>query len=97
MLVFIKKYFTFQNNHLVAEVEGSVLNPGIEHDPELLTSKSLLAICFQDDILHGLFDPENGSDIFLRNVSRFSTDYIYISEKGTLHNHCYDDLCSYNL
>jgi hypothetical protein len=38
--------------------------------------RALLATCIHADLLLGLlFDPEDGSDIFLRNVGRLSTDY----------------------
>jgi hypothetical protein len=30
---------------------------------------------FEAGILLGLFDPEDGSDMFLRNISRISTHY----------------------
>jgi hypothetical protein len=29
---------------------------------------TLLAVCFYANILRGLFDPEDGGDMFLRNV-----------------------------
>jgi hypothetical protein len=38
--------------------------------------RALLAICFHADFLLSLFfDPEDGGDIFLRNVGYLSTDY----------------------
>jgi hypothetical protein len=33
------------------------------------------ATCFHAGILLGLFDPEDGRDVFLRNVGRLSTNY----------------------
>jgi hypothetical protein len=38
-------------------------------------SATRLATCFRPGILLGLFDPEDGADIFLRNVGLLSTDY----------------------
>jgi hypothetical protein len=38
--------------------------------------ENLLAICFHPGYLLGLFfDPEDGGDMFLRNVGRLSTEY----------------------
>jgi hypothetical protein len=36
---------------------------------------SRLATCIHAGIFLGLFDPEDGGDILLRNVSRLSTNY----------------------
>jgi hypothetical protein len=42
------------------------------------------------------FDPEDGGDMFLRNVGRHSTDYTeLILKDGTLHNHRCENLKSY--
>jgi hypothetical protein len=45
------------------------------------------------------FDPEDGGDIFLRNVGGHSTDYLlgYIPQDGTLHNHRCENLKSYKV
>jgi hypothetical protein len=45
----------------------------------------LLATCFHAGILLGLFDPEDGGDMFLRNVGLFSTDYtaLYLRENSS--------------
>jgi hypothetical protein len=38
--------------------------------------KAVLATCFQGGfLLRLLFEPEDGSDMFLRNVGRLATDY----------------------
>jgi hypothetical protein len=43
---------------------------------------ALLATCFHAGFLLGLFfDPEDGSDMFLRNVGRLSTDYMALYPK----------------
>jgi hypothetical protein len=39
------------------------------------TEKNRLTTCFHDSYLLGLFDPEDGGDMFLRNVSWFSPGY----------------------
>jgi hypothetical protein len=42
------------------------------------------------------FDPEDGGDVFLRNVGWLSTDYTaYIPEDITLHDHRCENLRSY--
>jgi hypothetical protein len=43
--------------------------------------RSLLATCFHAGFLLGLFDPEDGGDMFLRNVGRLSTDYTALSPR----------------
>jgi hypothetical protein len=40
--------------------------------------QKILATSFHAGILLGLFDPEDGSDKFLRNNGRFSTDYMML-------------------
>jgi hypothetical protein len=37
--------------------------------------REVLVTCFHAGILLGLFNPEDGGDIFLRNVGLLSTDY----------------------
>jgi hypothetical protein len=50
----------------------------------------------QAGYLRGLFfDPEDGGDIFLRDVDRLQTDYIYIPKDRPLHNHKCENLESY--
>jgi hypothetical protein len=44
----------------------------------------LLATCYRPVILLGLFDPEDGGDIFLRNVSWLNGLYGVISQKIVL-------------
>jgi hypothetical protein len=54
------------------------------------------AICFHSGILLGLFDPEGGGDIFLRNVGWLSTDYkVHIPENNTLHNNLRENFEAY--
>jgi hypothetical protein len=49
---------------------------------------ALLATCFHPGFLLGLFiDPEDGGDIFLRDVSLLSTDYSGMSQKVELVMH----------
>jgi hypothetical protein len=52
-----------------------------------------LAACW---FLAGLFsDPENGGDMFLRNVGWLSTDYTALYPRRFLHNHRRENLKSY--
>jgi hypothetical protein len=56
----------------------------------------LLALFFNTGFLLGLlFDPKDGGNMFLWNVSWLSTMWHYIPEDRTLHNHCCEDLESY--
>jgi hypothetical protein len=42
------------------------------------------------------FNPEDGSDMFLRNTGRLSTDYMMLySRNRTLHNYCCENLKSH--
>jgi hypothetical protein len=45
----------------------------------------------------GFLDPEDGGDVFHRNVGLHLKDCTgrYIPEDGTLHNHCCESLKSY--
>jgi hypothetical protein len=55
---------------------------------------SLLATCFHAGILLGLiFDPEDGGDMFLRYVGRFSTVYMALY----LHDRRYENLKSHKI
>lgn len=44
-------------------------------------------------LLLGLFDPEDGGDTFLKNVSVLSTDYMALY--GTLDSHCCENFKSH--
>jgi hypothetical protein len=56
-----------------------------------------LATCFNAGFLLGIFfDPEDGGDIFLRNIGWLSMATLrYIPEDSILHNHCCENLKSY--
>jgi hypothetical protein len=59
--------------------------------------RALLATCFHTCFLLGLFEPEDGSAIFLRNVGYIQrTTWRCIPEDSTLHNRRYKNLKSYN-
>jgi hypothetical protein len=51
--------------------------PARNHVPELAT-------CFHRGILLRLFDPEDGGDMFLRNVGWLSTDYMTLYPRKIL-------------
>jgi hypothetical protein len=52
-----------------------VMKSTIFWDTTACSRLSRLATCFNVGILLSLFDPEDGDDIFLRNVGWLSTDY----------------------
>jgi hypothetical protein len=65
--------------------------PSVEREPNFRRSMLFVASAchlLHNGYLHGLlFDPENGRDIFLRNIGWLSTDYaLYISEDIILYN-----------
>jgi hypothetical protein len=62
-----------------------------------LCKQDILVACFHADFLLGLFlEPENGGDMFLRNVVDIQrTTRRYIPEDSTLHNHRCENRKSY--
>jgi hypothetical protein len=60
------------------------------------SERTQLATCFHAAISLGLFDPEDGGDMFLWNVFDFQqASRRYIPEDSSLHNHRCENLNSY--
>jgi hypothetical protein len=60
------------------DITTKVIKLQTKKDPRRILGsyQAVLATCFRAGSLLGLFlNPEDGGDMFLRNVSRLSTDY----------------------
>jgi hypothetical protein len=62
-----------------------VLSPAIQRPVVRWRHTDLLATCFHAGVMFGLFDPEDGGDMFHRKVGRLSRLFGVLSQKTVLY------------